>query len=70
MLGVLVTSAYTLQACHMALHIVGAKSLLELDDFLSIGTLGTNTSEMWTKIQHFLFKQNAFENVICQVLAI
>ena len=36
MLEVLVTSAYTLQACHIALHIIGAKSLLELDDFLSM----------------------------------
>ena len=36
---------------------------------LLIGPLGTHFSEIWIKIQHFLYK-NAYENIACEMVAI
>ena len=37
---------------------------------LSIGPLGTNYSEILIKIQNFSFTKNAFENIVCETVAI
>ena len=37
---------------------------------LSIGNLGTNFSEIWIKIHNFSFMKNAFEYVVCEMVAI
>ena len=38
-------------------------------DLLSIEPFGTNLSEIWIEIQHFLLK-NAFENIDCEMASI
>ena len=37
---------------------------------LSIGPLGTKFNEILIEIQTFSFQENAFENVVCEILAI
>ena len=39
-------------------------------DFLSTGPLGTNFSEIQIKMQNLLINENAFENVVCKMVAI
>ena len=39
-------------------------------DFLLIGHLGTNFSEIRIEIENFRFIKNAFENVVCEIAAI
>ena len=50
----------------MACRLFGTKSPEPRDGFLSIGLLETNFSEIWIGSTSFSFKENAFENVVCQ----
>ena len=39
-------------------------------DLLSIGPKGTNFSEIWIEIQKIVIHENAFENIVCKMVAI
>ena len=50
-------------ACHLAIIWTSAGILL-------IGLLGTNVSEIFSRIQAFFIQENASENVVCEMASI
>ena len=49
---------------------LGSSALTLTAEWLSIGTLGTNFSEILIKIQNLCIHEIAFENIVCEITTI